>query len=95
MAMKTGMVRKQLYIRSDQEAALKRAAQAQGVSEAELVREALDVLLQGADPSDLSRQQALNTLIASNLKLSQQAQRAAPYHFDRETLYEDREGRWT
>ncbi|MBF4509203.1 MAG: ribbon-helix-helix protein, CopG family [Aeromicrobium sp.] len=39
------MVRKQLYIDDKQEAALKRHAKERGVTEAELVREALDVYL--------------------------------------------------
>ena len=36
------MVRKQLYIDDEQEAALKRCARERGVTEAELVRDALD-----------------------------------------------------
>lgn len=39
------MIRKQVYITEPQDRALKRQAQARGVSEAELVRQALDVLL--------------------------------------------------
>jgi hypothetical protein len=38
-----GMVRKQVYIEKRQDEALKRAARRRGVTEAELVREALDL----------------------------------------------------
>lgn len=38
-----GMVRKQFYIEKRQDEALKRAARRRGVTEAELVREALDL----------------------------------------------------
>jgi hypothetical protein len=38
----TQMVRKQIYIEPRQEALLKRLAQDQGVSEAELIRQAID-----------------------------------------------------
>lgn len=41
------MIRKQLYIDASQEALLKARAAAQGVSEADLVRQALDALLGG------------------------------------------------
>ena len=38
----TQMVRKQVYIQKRQQAALKRLARARGVSEAELIRQAID-----------------------------------------------------
>ncbi len=41
------MVRKQIYILKQQEAQLKRLAKARGVSEAEIIREALDQELKG------------------------------------------------
>ncbi len=45
------MVRKQLYIDASQEALLKARASAQGVSESDLMREALDALLSGTTSS--------------------------------------------
>lgn len=48
------MIRKQLYLRDDQELALKERAATTGVSEAELVRRAVDMLLaHEADVSDV------------------------------------------
>jgi hypothetical protein len=41
----TQMVRKQIYIDKRQRAQLKRAAKARGTSEAELIRQAIDVSL--------------------------------------------------
>ncbi|MGB8647229.1 MAG: CopG family transcriptional regulator [Anaerolineae bacterium] len=43
----TQMVRKQIYIPRQQEARLKRLAKARGVSEAEIIRQALDRQLSG------------------------------------------------
>lgn len=41
------MIRKQIYIAEEQDALLKRAAEAAGVSEAEIIRQALDARLLG------------------------------------------------
>jgi hypothetical protein len=43
------MIRKQIYLKPEQEQALKKRAQSLGVSEAELIRESLAVVLGKAD----------------------------------------------
>ncbi len=74
------MVRKQLYITEAQNAALKRRARKLGVSEAELARQALGGMLQGAlkgeareEPraaTEVSRQRALGELIEETRRLA-------------------------
>lgn len=85
------MVRKQLYLEKAQDQALKRRAGELGVSEAEVVRRALDRALGEGSVSPLAgrRQELLAALF-------EDADRAARTHrppeddtFDREALYED------
>lgn len=89
------MIRKQLYIDERHERLLKRRAAEQGVSEAELVRRALDALLSEAEGSwsvPRGRIEGLEEL----LDRADQASRHVPDHdwrFDREELYAEREAR--
>lgn len=57
------MVRKQVYIEPRQERLLKRRARALGVTEAELIRDGID-LLDSARPAAASRERALTELFA-------------------------------
>lgn len=85
------MIRKQLYIEPRQEEALKRRAHELGVSEAELVRRALDVALAG-DPATLrhpGRPRAAERLVAT-LDAIARTGTIAPDAYDREGLYADR-----
>jgi hypothetical protein len=95
--MKAGMIRKQVYIEQRHERMLKRRAGQRGVTEAELIREALDSAetsvvtsrRRDADPS------AGRMAIAFMRSLS--AERRPVRHsrtWTRESLYEDRIGRW-
>jgi hypothetical protein len=90
----TQMVRKQIYIEKRQKAQLKRAAKARGVSEAELIRQAIDQKLAGGakgmprDPDVWAR--------AVALMRSLQAQGPLPKRrrtWTREELYDERESR--
>ncbi len=90
----TQMVRKQIYIDKRQKAQIKRAAKARGVSEAELIRQAIDQQLAGnakglpRDPEAWAR--------AIALMRSLQAQGPLPNRrrtWTREELYEERESR--
>ena len=95
MSQNQPLIRKQLYIRPDQDRALKQAAREQGRSEAELVRQAIDeVILQRAtSPSLTPHQEALEELIQTNLDLSRQPTESSP--FNRDDLYREREERWS
>ena len=90
------MVRKQLYIEQGQERALKRRAKALGVSEADLVRQALDALLQGEHDTFTppGSRDALQEFIdrASQIAGTQRGGHLPRYR--REDIYEERESRW-
>jgi len=88
------VIRKQLYLRQDQDRLLKKMARELGVPEAEVVRRALDRFLSGAEAS------ARPGAEAAALEFLEEAQRLAAEHrfpedwrFDREELYAER-GRW-
>ena len=84
------MIRKQLYITREQNHALKRQARALGVSEAELVRRALDDLVRD-DPSypvgGADAEGPLADLLANTRRLANR-RLPAGYRFDRDELYE-------
>jgi len=85
------VIRKQLYIEPRQEEALKRRARELGVSEAELVRRALDASLAG-DPATLmhpGRGQAAERLAAALDRIARTGV-VAPEAYDREDLYAER-----
>ena len=85
------MIRKQLYITDYQDRALKRTAKRLGVSEAELVRRALDEFLREAD--DAPRRDVLEQLLANTRRLAERHRFPAHYRFDRAELYAEREDR--
>ncbi len=93
--MTTHMVRKQIYIRKHQEALLKRLAQARGLSEAEIIRQAIEREVAGepAQPAagDLS---AIDDFIRLALSTRSQAAKGEPYRWNREEIYTEREDRW-
>jgi len=97
MYMMYMMVRKQLYIEQSQDRALKRRAKALNVSEADIVRQALDALLQQEQRVFLppGSADALRELIerASHIARLHQSSGSSP-RYSREELYEEREGRW-
>lgn len=90
------MIRKQLYLEETQDQALKQRARELGISEAELVRRALDAALYPKDNTHLAtpRRAALTQLLANAKRLSAAHTFPEHYHFDRDELYDEREGRW-
>jgi hypothetical protein len=93
--MTTQMVRKQIYIRVHQEALLKRLSQARGLSEAEIIRQAIDREVSGmpAQPSaaDRSAWQELAAFVDARQVTAIQGK---PYRWNREEIYSERESRW-
>jgi hypothetical protein len=86
------MVRKQIYIPKRQQVLLKRRAKARGISEAELIRQALDRDLDGSpshafyhDPEAWDKIQRF--MLARRMRATAAAQ---PYRWKREDAYEDR-----
>jgi len=63
------MVRKQIYIQKSQEERLKRVAEARGVSEAEIIRRALDVELKYAGYRMAYDREAMSRLYAAMLEM--------------------------
>ncbi len=95
MSQNQPLIRKQLYIRPDQDRALKQAARERGLSEAELVRQAIDesILRQATPPTYTAQRQALEDLIQTNIDFSRQRTASEPYPFNRDDLYREREER--
>ena len=90
------MVRKQIYIRRRQEAALKKVARCRGLSEAEIIREALDGRIDGsragAAPADPS---AWAQALAFMRRLQRgQPRKSRQPRWRREDLYEERLSRY-
>ena len=90
----TEMVRKQIYIEKRQRAQLKRAAKAHGLSEAELIRQAIDQKLAGGgkglprDPEAWERAMALMRSLQAQGPLPNRRRK-----WTREELYEERASR--
>ncbi len=91
------MIRKQVYIEVHQEKALKRQAKALGVSEAELMRQALDSVLKPAVQERPKISAALEQLFNVADELTSSYKFETDDSFDRQTLYEDdnRQKRWS
>lgn len=86
------MIRKQLYIKSEHDRALKLKARELGVSEAELVRHLLDGLLLD-DPNDGTFGDAevtLENFFEEADRMTSAHTFPEGYRFNREELYEDR-----
>lgn len=93
--MTTQMVRKQFYIHRRQEALLKRLAQTRGVSEAEIVRLAIEHEA-GVNPSQpaVNEQSAIDDFAKLALSKRSLVTKAEPYRWNREEIYAERESRW-
>ena len=87
------MVRKQLYIDERQDRALKRRARELGLSEAELVRRALDAALAGEQRPLPGRKEALESFLQRAVELAR-CHRSPARRWSREELYEERLRRW-
>jgi hypothetical protein len=93
--MTTNMVRKQIYIQKRQEALLKRLSKARGLSEAEIIRQAIEHEVTGAPiqpaAADRSAWQELEAFVDARFSTSGTGK---PYHWNREEIYTERESRW-
>jgi hypothetical protein len=93
--MTTRMVRKQFYILDQQDKQLKRLAELYGLSEAEVVRKAIQREFSGAPSQrfvpDRSAWQELLFYLDEREKIPTRGQ---PYHWNREEIYTERENRW-
>ena len=93
--MPTQMVRKQIYISKRQESFLKKLADSRGVSEAEIVRQAIDREISGQSvQSPKPDRSAWEKLVAFLDERNSATGPSLPYLWDRSEIYEDRQGRW-
>lgn len=86
------MVRKQIYIHRRQQALLRRLARSRGVSEAEIVRQAIEreamAQPRSGNTYDPSAWEAVLAFVTTR---NQMAEDNAPYHWRREDAYDLRE----
>ncbi len=94
--MSDHMVRKQIYLPRRHNLTLKRLAKQRGVSEAEVIRQALEREAQVFVSPVQGSKQALNNIIAYArlLRRRPESLKGEPYVFNREQLYEERQNRW-
>ena len=91
-----GMVRKQIYIEERHERLLKRISKARGVSEAELIRQAIERETIGGKPLPLSPDQgAWDEILRFVEDRKSLRSRGRPYRWNRLDAYEEREKRVT
>ena len=88
----TDMVRKQIYISRRQQALLRRLSQQRGLSEAEIVRQAIDhEATHAAAQTSLSTEQSWQDALAFMRSLRDRAsQFSEPYRWGREEIYAER-----
>lgn len=87
------MIRKQLYLEEAQDKALKRRAKELGVSEAEVVRQALDAALSNDTVSPIRKRnkEILQAFFREADELAKTHAFPEGYRFDRQALYEEDE----
>lgn len=91
----TMMIRKQIYIPRRQDILIKRLSQTRGVSEAEVIRQAIEheISRELTDP-DIDKLSAWEQLIQFVEERKAEAQPGEPYRWNREEIYAERENRW-
>lgn len=92
--MTTGMVRKYILIKKQQEELLKRLAKARGKSQSEIIRQALDNELR-KDAQKISNEiSPIDAFALLALSKRQVNTEKSPLIWHRADLYSDREDRW-
>lgn len=94
--MSEHIIRKQIYLHRRQNLTLKRLAKQRGISEAEVIRQALEREAERSVSAVKSSKQALNNIIAyvHSLRGRPELLRGEPYRFERKELYDERQNRW-
>lgn len=90
------MVRKQIYISRRQQSLLKRLSKQRDLSEAEIIRQAIDreaanASVQMPSPNETSWEEAVKFMRSLRDRADQFTE---PYHWNREELYEERLSRF-
>ena len=84
------VVRKQLYLREDQDALLKQRARDLGISEAELVRRALDRFLASPEEEQRSPEEAVFRFLDLAEKVQKHHRFPEDWRFRRGEVYQER-----
>jgi DNA-binding SARP family transcriptional activator len=86
------MVRKQIYLYKQQETLLRRVAEARGVSEAEVIRQALEqVFNTGVENAAQSSKSPLDEF--AELARGTKSRKGKPYKWNRQDAYEERDNK--
>ncbi len=96
------MVRKQIYIEEEQDAALREVAEEYGVSQAELIRQAVEQKIAGRRRVRVRYPEKIRKKALENLKKFSEARKALKVEtgaqegrgWTREEIYEERESRY-
>ncbi|MCX6053841.1 MAG: ribbon-helix-helix domain-containing protein [Chloroflexi bacterium] len=89
------MVRKQIYLPRKQNLLLKQLAKRRGISEAEVIRQALAREVEQVTPVIYDSVVAWERILHFvSERLSTLVEKGPPVHWNREELYEERERRW-
>jgi len=90
------MVRKQIYLPRRQNQLIKRLAKQRGISEAEVIRQALEREAEMSTPVARDSKKALDEIIsfARSLRERPELMQGEPVRWNRQELYEERESRW-
>ena len=89
------MVRKQIYIQERHERLLKRISKARGVSEAQVIRQAIERETVGEKPLLAPDQAAWDKILCFAKNRKALRPNVRPYRWNRLDAYEEREGRYT
>ena len=93
--MTTQLVRKQIYIQKRQDILLKRLAQVRGISEAELIRQAIEREFSGGEELPLrSSSEIFQEFKSSALAQRNKGIKGSAHSWYRQELYQERENRW-
>jgi tRNA A-37 threonylcarbamoyl transferase component Bud32 len=90
------MVRKQIYLPQHQNLKLKRLAKQRGISEAEVIRQALEREVEMPVTIERDRKKVLENIFvfARSLRERPELMQGKPYVFNRDEIYTERENRW-
>jgi hypothetical protein len=87
------MIRKQFYIHKRHQLLLRKLAQAKGVSEAEIIRQAIEHEAAGGERRPIAADRnAWEEILATVEVRKALGVRAKSYHWDRQDAYQEREG---
>ncbi len=88
------MVRKQIYLPPRQNLLLKRLAKQRGLSEAEVIRRAIEREAEIVAPVQNSDKALANMLAFAEHRKEKFAGQGQPFQWNRAEIYEDGESRW-